>query len=133
MIRSFIINVEAQNDYNPGYSLVKRGIHYASSMISGQCGTDFSNSEYQKIKKSISIWICRDVPKYRENTITSYDIKESNIVGKAKEKKENYDLLSVVIVCLGQAGDDLQSNVLKMLNTLLRRSEGSREDRFFIN
>ena len=46
-----IINVEAQNDYYPGYPIVKRGIYYTSRMISEQYGTVFSESEYQKIKK----------------------------------------------------------------------------------
>ena len=36
-----IINVEAQNRYNPGYPLVKRGIYYCSRMISKQYGSDF--------------------------------------------------------------------------------------------
>jgi len=114
-----IVNIEAQNEYNPGYPLLKRGIHYGSSMISGQYGTVFTNSEYQKIKKVYSIWICRDVPKYLENSITSYDFTETNHVGKVREKKSNYDLMSIVMVYLGQAKDEQYSNVLKMLNTLL--------------
>jgi len=114
-----IINVEAQNEYNPGYSLVKRGIHYGSSIVSGQYGTVFVRSDYQKIKKVYSIWICKNVPKYLENSITSYDFKETNHVGNVREKKENYDLISVVMVYLGQATDELHSDVLKMLNTLL--------------
>lgn len=31
-----IINVEAQNDFYPGYPLIKRGIYYCSRMISAQ-------------------------------------------------------------------------------------------------
>lgn len=39
-----IINIEAQNDFYPGYPLVKRGIYYCSRMISAQYGTEFTNS-----------------------------------------------------------------------------------------
>lgn len=46
-----IINVEAQNNFYPGYPLIKRGIYYCSRMISAQYGTEFSASHYEDIKK----------------------------------------------------------------------------------
>ncbi len=55
MIR-LIINIEAQNDFYPGYPLIKRGIYYCSRMISAQYGTEFKNSHYENIKKVYSIW-----------------------------------------------------------------------------
>ena len=113
------INLEVQNNFYPGYPLTKRGIYYASNMITNQYGTVFKNSEYQKIKKVYSIWICRNAPNCRKNRIVSYDITENNIVGNVNEKKENYDLQSVVMVYLGDAQDKPESKVLKMLNTLL--------------
>lgn len=48
-----IINVEAQNDFYPGYPLIKRGIYYCSRMISSQYGTVFHKSHYEKIKRFI--------------------------------------------------------------------------------
>jgi len=122
-----IINIEAQNQYNPGYSLVKRGIYYDCRMISGQYGTDFDKMDYNKIKKVYSIWICRNVPKELENSITSYDIHETNVIGNTKEKKENYDLMSVVMIYLGQATDTSESDVLKLLNRLLSEEVSARE------
>ena len=38
MVR-MIINLEAQNDFYPGYPLIKRAIYYCSRMISAQYGT----------------------------------------------------------------------------------------------
>jgi len=114
-----IVNVEAQNQYNPGYPLVTRGIYYDCRMISGQYGTDFDKMDYSQIKKVYSIWICRNVPKKLENSITSYDIKETNLIGEIKEPKEHYDLMSVVMVYLGQANDESESDVLNLLNRLL--------------
>ena len=42
-----------------------------------------------------------------------------NLIGNLREKKEHYDLISVVMVCLGEAHTEPYSNILKMLNTLL--------------
>ena len=122
-----LINVEAQNKYNPGYPLVKRGIYYSSRMISGQYGSDFDKSDYKKIKKVYSIWLCRDVPKRLENSITSYNITETNHIGQLVEKKVNYDLMSVVMVYLGSAKDEQQSDLLRMLNILLSEEVKAKE------
>ena len=114
-----ILNVEAQNNFYPGYPIIKRGLYYCSRMISSQYGVEFTDGHYEKIRKAISIWICADPPKYRENTITRYTVQEENIVGNITEKRENYDLITAVIVCLGNAGDDKYTGILKLLDVLL--------------
>lgn len=114
-----ILNVEAQNDFYPGYPIIKRGIYYCSRMISSQYGSEFMNGHYEKIRKVISIWICANPPKYRENTITRYTIQEENLIGELSEKKENYDLMTAVMVCLGNAGDGRYGGILKLLDVLL--------------
>ena len=53
-----IINLEAQNKFLVGYPLIKRAIFYCGRMISSQYGTEFTNSQYGKIKKVYSIWVC---------------------------------------------------------------------------
>ena len=98
---SLIINIEAQNDFYPGYPIIKRAIYYCSRMVSSQYGREFTNSHYEKIKKVYSVWICTKPPACRQNTINRYTIREENIVGDASEKKENYDLMPAIIICLG--------------------------------
>lgn len=88
-------------------------------MISSQYGSEFTNGHYEKIRKVISIWICANPPKYRENTITRYTIQEDNLIGELSEKKENYDLMTAVMVCLGNAGDSRYRGILKLLDVLL--------------
>ena len=117
-----IINVEAQNKYHTGYPLVKRGIYYCSRMLSAQHGTEFMNSEYGKIKKVCSIWICLHPPKYRENTITKYRIVEENLVGEAHENAVDYDLLSVFMVCVGGPGNKNHTGILRLLEALFSES-----------
>lgn len=114
-----ILNVEAQNEFYPGYPLIKRGIYYCSRMVSSQYGVEFVDSHYERICKVYSIWVCASPPKYRENTIARYCIQEENLVGKVAEKKENYDLLTVVMICLGHSEDDNYTGILKLLDVLL--------------
>ena len=118
-LMSLIINIEAQNDYYPGYSLITRGIYHCSRMISSQYNIDFSHAKYQEIKKVYSIWICRNPPKKRENTITRYRFREENIIGEVKEKEAYYDLATIIIVCLGENGDNRHSELLNLLDILL--------------
>ena len=121
-----IINIEAQNDFYPGYPLIKRGIYYCSRMVSAQYGTEFTNSHYENIKKVYSIWICMNPPKSRENSITRYYIAEENLAGSVKERKADYDLMAAVMICLGKE-EDSGTNLLKLLNVLLSTETGSQD------
>ena len=113
-----IVNVEAQADYYPGYPLPKRGIYYCSRMISAQRGTVFEDSEYGKLRKVYSLWVCMNPPKKWENSINCYEMKERNIVGKAHEEVDNYDLITLVMIHLGSETGENYSGVLKLLGTL---------------
>ena len=124
---SLIINVEAQSNFYPGYPIIKRGIYYCSRMISSQYGVEFTDSHYERIKKVCSIWICSSPPEYRENTINRYVVREENMIGNIAEKKGNYDLLTVVIICLGHSGDDKYTGILKLLNVLLSSEKDPKE------
>ena len=114
-----IINIEAQNQFYPGYPLTKRGIYYCCRMISSQYGSVFTGSHYEKLKKIYSVWICMDPPKSRENTITRYFIQEGNLVGSVQEPVKNYDLLSVLLLCPGDPASQNSEGILKLLGILL--------------
>jgi len=114
-----IVNVEAQNDYYPGYPLIKRGIYYCCRMISSQYGREFTSSHYEQIRKVYSIWICMHPPKSRENTITRYRLTEEHLVGETVEPVRNYDLLSIIMLCLGGPDGENYDGVLRMLDVLL--------------
>ena len=114
-----IINLEAQNDFYPGYPLIKRALYYCSRMISAQYGTEFTKSHYEKIKKVYSIWICMNPPENRKNSITKYSITEQNLVGDVKEPHENYDLITAIMICLGDDSDNEPDSLLRLLDILL--------------
>ena len=122
-----IINVEAQNKFKPGYLLTKRAIYYCSRMISAQHGSVFTKSEYGKINKVYSIWVCTNPPEEFQNSVTQYSIKAEPIIGNAAEKAKNYDLMSAVMVCLGKPGTENYTGILKFLEVLLSSSRAAEE------
>ena len=124
-----IINVEAQNDFYPGYPIITRGVYYCCRIISSQYGREFTGSHYERIKKVYSIWICMNPPKYRKNSITRYRLVEEQLVGEAVEPVENYDLLSIVMLCLGGPGGGNYEGVLRMLDVLLSNETSEVEKR----
>ena len=124
-----IINVEAQNDFYPGYPIITRGVYYCCRIISSQYGREFTGSHYERIKKVYSIWICMNPPKYRKNSITRYRLVEEQLVGEAVEPVKNYDLLSIVMLCLGGPGGGNYEGVLRMLDVLLSNETSEAEKR----
>ena len=114
-----IINVEAQKNFYPGYDLVTRGIYYGARLISSQKEREFSGDDYDDIKKVYSIWVCMNAPRYLQNTITEYSIQQKKIYGNYS-KPARYDLLSVIMLCLGNPNDpDYHDNGYQKLLRLL--------------
>ena len=114
-----IINIEAQNRFNPGYPLIKRGIYYGCRQVSAQYGSEFTHAHYGEIKKVYSIWICFNPPKALRNTMRMYHITEKHLIGDIKENAENYDLMSVVMICLGTQKDERYTGLLKLLDVFM--------------
>ncbi len=113
-----IINVESQKKFNPGYDIVTRGIFYCTRMVAAQKETEFTGSDYDSIKKVYSIWISMENPQYARHTITSYRINEHPLYGTLPKKKR-YDLMELVLVCLGSPESENKGNELHgLLDTL---------------
>ena len=68
-----------------------------------------------------------DPPKARKNTITRYRLAEEHLVGEAKEPVRNYDLLSIIMLCLGGADGENYNCVLRMLDVLLSNETNESE------
>lgn len=122
-----IINAEAQNRFKPKYPLTKRAVYYGSRLISAQNGTVFTKSDYQKLCKVYSIWICVNPAKKFRNTIMRYSLKPETIIGNAVEAPENYDLINIVMVCLGKMEEWNDNNLIKFLGVLLQNELSARE------
>lgn len=114
-----IINVEAQKKFYPGYDIVTRGVFYCARMLSAQLDVEFSAENYDDIKKVYSVWICMNAPKNAEYTITRYKMGKENLYGHMG-RENRYDLLEVILICLGKDKDGNKGNALHgMLSTLL--------------
>ena len=122
-----IINLEAQNDFNPGYPLLKRAVYYCGRMISSQYGTVFVKSHYEKIQKVYSIWICTMPTKKWEYNISRYRLTEDHLIGHTQAERSHYDLISIVLVCLGSKSHRQLKGILRLLNMLLLDNIGSQE------
>ena len=99
------VNVEAQRAPDPGNPLTKRGTYYASRILSSQRRTWPSGSDYGRLEKAYSIWVCINFPEGDAGTAASYDIRESHLLGRRDRPPEEYDMLSVVILCLPRERD----------------------------
>ena len=122
-----LINLEIQNDYHAGYPLIKRALYYCCRMISSQYGKEFVHQDYGNIKKVYSIWLTLEPPKSRQNTITRYVVREENIIGDVAEKREYYDLLTAVMIGLGDEEGEQCQGVLKLLEVLLSSEKAAEE------
>lgn len=94
------MDIEAQNDVNPGYPIVTKGIVYSSRMISQQYGTEYDYKSYGKLKKVYSIWIMPQAAKYMDGTVNTYQINEKQLIGNYHEDIENYDKMSIILIYL---------------------------------
>ena len=113
-----LINVEAQKDFRPGYEIPSRGVFYAARMISAQKGIEFSGSDYDKIKKVYSIWICMNTPDYIGNAVSEYSIVKKDHIPGIPDQKSAYDKISVVQICLNSKSEK-GNRLTEMLNVLL--------------
>lgn len=68
-------------------------------------------------------------PDDRKNSITRYHMTEENVVGNVKEQVRNYDLIEVIILCLGGEDRENYEGVLKLLDVLLSPTAGEAKKR----
>ena len=66
-------------------------------------------------------------PNYRKNTINQYSIKEEKMIGKFSESTKNYDLMTAIVICLGDAEDSKEIGILKLLEVLLSSERNAKE------
>ncbi|MBD5504493.1 MAG: hypothetical protein HDR09_12385 [Lachnospiraceae bacterium] len=101
------IDVEPQKTYRPGYPVEKRGIYYLARSLSSQLSLVTETTDYNRLEKCYSIWICRDdIPAGEQYSVSFYKMTNTNNIGNyvctEKDGKErNYDLLELVIIRLG--------------------------------
>ena len=125
-----IINIEAQQKSNPGYSLLNRGIFYAARLISAQLSVEFTNDgsdkeQYDNMKKVYSIWICMDCPEDKKDSIINYSF-EPHIIYQGNDKLKLYkncDLMNITFIHLSGKPDQSHHQLISMLDVLLAKMD----------
>ena len=67
-----------------------------------------------------------DTPKYASNTITKYEMCEVPLVGNFRGKAR-YDLMTGVMICLGEGISKETNSLLQLLGTLLTKELSPKE------
>ena len=73
-------------------------VFYVSRMISSQKERDFSNSNYNDIKRVYSIWVCMNMP---ENSLEHIHLVKDSIVN-SHAWKGKMDLVNIVMIGLSE-------------------------------
>ena len=113
-----IVNVEAQKSTSYSklhYHLENRIVYYLSRLISSQKEVEFFNSDYDKIKKVYSIWICMDAGP-EEDAITQISLNEKALYGTPK-KYEHLDKMCGIIIHI-RSDADVQKSKNKLITML---------------
>ena len=96
------VDVEPQKTYRPGYPIEKRGMYYLARSLSSQLSLVTGRTDYGQLEKCYSIWICRDdIESDEKYSISFYEMVNTKTIGKSVVPKENYDLLKLVVIKLG--------------------------------
>jgi hypothetical protein len=118
-------DLEPQLDYRPGYFIEKRGIYYLSRRISSQLSLVTDNTNYNKLEKCYSIWICRDrIPISERYSVSVYEFKNTQNSCDFTPPHEAYDLMTLVIIRLGNKvyggkEEDEYYDLFKFLNLIM--------------
>ena len=113
MLIKLHIDFEVQKTYkpsNPSYPMTKRAVYYAARELSSQLKVITPETDYSKLEKVYSIWICNeDVPVSLRNSITRYYLERQDVKGICDELTEFHDLMEVIMV---RRGMDSEKNTL---------------------
>ena len=119
------VNLEFQNNLNPGYAIIKRGIYYLASLLIGEKGRLFRGDQYGDLKKVCSLWLLPNSPRRMANSVCRFGIAGELCEGfpeSLPENREDYDLIELKTIHLNQAMEPEAGTCLHMLHTLFSSS-----------
>lgn len=97
-LSQMIINIEAQRKETSEYKILNRAVFYGSRLISSQKERDFTNSNYDDIKRVYSIWVCMNM---KENSMSYIHLTEKDLIGSGGWKGD-LKLLNIIMIGLGK-------------------------------
>lgn len=130
VVVNLYVDVEPQKNYRPGYPIEKRGIYYLSRRMCSQLDVVTEKTDYGQLEKCYTIFICRDrIPKKEQMSISFYKMVNHKNVGECHPKEEDYDLMTLVIIRLGDKEyHSEEKNLLDFLTIIFQpHQKGFRE------
>ena len=114
-----LVNIEFQKQTSDiGYPLEKRGIYYCCRIISKQYGTVFIKSDYGKLRKVYSIWICPNLRDDENDSIVRYRLAPDIMLGDPVIHKKDYDLMCMIVISLSNDYQRSSSKLVQLLGTI---------------
>ena len=94
------INIEPQGMDPGAYELFHRAFYYGARMVGRQRNDPegFREDDFDNIQKIITLWICLQHAKYKNDTINKYVLEEKCILGQLKHSKDFYDLIEIQVM-----------------------------------
>ncbi len=119
-LTQIIVNIEAQKEEPGKYYILNRAIFYIGRIVSSQKGRDFVKSEYNKMKRVYSIWICMNM---KENSLTQIYLTKKNIIG-SHDWKGDLELLNIIMIGIAENLPEKEENygLHRLLSVLLSSS-----------
>ena len=119
-LTQIIVNIEAQKEEPGKYYILNRAIFYIGRIVSSQKGRDFVKSEYNKMKRVYSIWICMNM---KENSLTQIYLTKKNIIG-SHDWKGDLELLNIIMIGIAENLPEKEENygLHRLLSVLLSAS-----------
>ena len=119
-LTQIIVNIEAQKEEPGKYYILNRAIFYIGRIVSSQKGRDFVKSEYNKMKRVYSIWICMNM---KENSLTQIYLTKKNIIG-SHDWKGDLELLNIIMIGIAENLPEKEENyeLHRLLSALLSSS-----------
>ncbi len=126
VVVNLYIDVEPQKNYRPGYPIEKRGIYYLSRRLCSQLDVLTEKTDYNRLEKCYSIWICRErIPKVEQMSISFSKMVNYKNTGNAHPNEADYDLMTLVIIRLGDKEYQSEEKSLLEFLTVIFHPHGS--------
>jgi hypothetical protein len=118
-LSQIIVNVEAQQKNPTDYKILNRAIFYVCRMVSSQKERDFTKTNYDDIKRVVSIWVCMNM---EENSMTHYHLAKETLIGNHKWDGKD-DMINIVLLGLSEEipAHDEKYELHRLLGTLLSK------------
>ena len=124
-ISQMIINIEAQRKEPAEYHILNRAVFYTCRMISSQKERDFTNSNYNEIKRVYSIWVCMNM---KENSLEHIHLKKDSFIN-SHNWKGNMELFNIIMIGLSEEVPeaDKKYELHRLLGVLLSKTLTAQE------